>query len=990
MKKKFLVALIAVFAVALSCVFVPFSGAIAAEAVEVDFTKAASIAELSAFKVGFDPKDNNDKYTGDSWVTYETALDEAFTLSADGLSVNTAIYSGDDVSENNLYVRYNAQKFKYFTAELVYSFNTDARNGWAGFMMNYTNFARKARWGDSPNGLEIFVQKEGKGTYSSSKLNNSGYTEGSIPENYTVTGTHTLKLVVNEEAITLYQDGTSVISISAAEMENKGFTVEEANIGFFFNNGDFTAKSFKVTPTLSKEEQEAQNRYLNNYDFTAMTSYDELAPFKAGIDPQSNNDKYTEASWVTYAVDMQDAFTLSENGITVNPAVYSGDDVSENNLYVRYNDAKYTYFKAELVYSYDNTDVNGWAGFMMGYTDYARKARWGDSPAGIEIFVQKGGKGTYSSAKLNNSNYTEGNAPADYTVAGEHTLSIVAVEKGITLYQDGVEVVSISKATMQEKGYTMANANVGFFFTNSTFTAKTFKISPLNAAGDVYQAVSGIEVEAAAEATQFAPYTINTTVLPATATVNTVSYILPEGASASGNTVYFTKAGEQKITVVSDDNKAITKEITVNVKADSRYASYSFTEQNIETLAESYAVTNGSAKDGAACAWNTRWNINADGSVTVKEKFASAVDGGYSLLYLKDIVNGTPIQDGNFELIFTVQSAAGAPNGWHGVGYAMPDRQTVPNQNGVSLFIQEEARKATIWGGGNGGVSGPYEKDSSYQRGATNLIKVKVYGGEMKKIEMYVNDMATPVVTGQSVNINTGDLAFFSTTIVTFGNIYYTVVDAEGNPFAKVYPESIEITNPITEGTVGEQYTLIAGVKPENVTIGGVLFQSSSALTATVNNEGVITFMNAGTVTITVTAKGDPSVQAEVTITVKNPTIMPESITFDATPETAEVGGTYMLFVTINPADTTDYTYTFSSSDESVATVDENGRLTYLKAGEVTITVTCNADETVSASFTITVTGGKEPAGNVSCGAAAGVGVCAMLALAIAAIAKKR
>ena len=55
-----------------------------------------------------------------------------------------------------------------------------------------------------------------------------------------------------------------------------------------------------------------------------------------------------------------------------------------------------------------------------------------------------------------------------------------------------------------------------------------------------------------------------------------------------------------------------------------------------------------------------------------------------------------------------------------------------------------------------------------------------------------------------------------------------------------------------------------------------------------------------------------------------------------------QVGQSYLLNAAVAPEDTTDV-LTYVSSDESIATVNEEGRITAVSAGEVTITVSCGA-----------------------------------------------
>ena len=61
------------------------------------------------------------------------------------------------------------------------------------------------------------------------------------------------------------------------------------------------------------------------------------------------------------------------------------------------------------------------------------------------------------------------------------------------------------------------------------------------------------------------------------------------------------------------------------------------------------------------------------------------------------------------------------------------------------------------------------------------------------------------------------------------------------------------------------------------------------------------------------------------------------------------------LVATVYPEDATDKSVTWSSSDEDVATVDANGKVTGVGAGEATITVTSNSDNTVYETCSVKV-----------------------------------
>jgi len=66
-------------------------------------------------------------------------------------------------------------------------------------------------------------------------------------------------------------------------------------------------------------------------------------------------------------------------------------------------------------------------------------------------------------------------------------------------------------------------------------------------------------------------------------------------------------------------------------------------------------------------------------------------------------------------------------------------------------------------------------------------------------------------------------------------------------------------------------------------------------------------------------------------------------------------GKTYDCSYRVLPTDTSDKTAIWTSSDENVATIDEQGFITSIIAGTTTITVTSDDDATVTDSFVLTV-----------------------------------
>lgn len=78
-------------------------------------------------------------------------------------------------------------------------------------------------------------------------------------------------------------------------------------------------------------------------------------------------------------------------------------------------------------------------------------------------------------------------------------------------------------------------------------------------------------------------------------------------------------------------------------------------------------------------------------------------------------------------------------------------------------------------------------------------------------------------------------------------------------------------------------------------------------------------------------------------------------VSLDKTTLSLETGNTETVKATVAPADATDKAVTFKSADATIATVDNNGKITAIKAGTVDIIVTTHYGAK-TAKLTLTVT----------------------------------
>ena len=132
----------------------------------------------------------------------------------------------------------------------------------------------------------------------------------------------------------------------------------------------------------------------------------------------------------------------------------------------------------------------------------------------------------------------------------------------------------------------------------------------------------------------------------------------------------------------------------------------------------------------------------------------------------------------------------------------------------------------------------------------------------------------------------------------------------------------------------GETSDLVATISPNDADNKTVIWSSSNGSVASVNN-GKVTALKAGSTDIT--AKSDDGgFTAKCVVTVAPKTIDVVSITLSKTELTLTEGDSETITASVKPDDATDRNVTWSSSDDSIATV-EDGIVNAVKEGMATI-----------------------------------------------------
>ncbi len=181
----------------------------------------------------------------------------------------------------------------------------------------------------------------------------------------------------------------------------------------------------------------------------------------------------------------------------------------------------------------------------------------------------------------------------------------------------------------------------------------------------------------------------------------------------------------------------------------------------------------------------------------------------------------------------------------------------------------------------------------------------------------------------------------------------------------------ITVTGSIIATTIefwGEKHTLQPGdvwpikiykLEPKGASL---VWASDNTAVATVNQNGEVKAIAGGVAHITASAI-DGSVSATYTVTVTGPDAKPVTGVTLA-PESKEIAlyEEFTLTATIAPSDASNHMLTWTSEMPSIATVDENGKVKGIEAGETTITVT-TVDGNYSASCAVTVRPEAQPSG---------------------------
>lgn len=225
------------------------------------------------------------------------------------------------------------------------------------------------------------------------------------------------------------------------------------------------------------------------------------------------------------------------------------------------------------------------------------------------------------------------------------------------------------------------------------------------------------------------------------------------------------------------------------------------------------------------------------------------------------------------------------------------------------------------------------EADSAAQQAAADKIDWTWEIGDDSIASVDANGVITGIKGGNTiVTLTSADGKFSAKCPVTVNQ-----------PLKAIKMDDIALeTNGHTSETVA--YTL----EPADTTEDDVTLSVADESIAKLEGNKLVAVSD-GATKITATS-GIVKTSAKVTVTTKV-----EQIALSKTEGVLTVGNSVTVTATVTPDNATNTTINWTSSDEKVATVDSNGKVTAVAAGNATIKATSESDGDVSADYALTV-----------------------------------
>ena len=216
--------------------------------------------------------------------------------------------------------------------------------------------------------------------------------------------------------------------------------------------------------------------------------------------------------------------------------------------------------------------------------------------------------------------------------------------------------------------------------------------------------------------------------------------------------------------------------------------------------------------------------------------------------------------------------------------------------------------------------------------------------GDFLNAESYLKTARPDQVMG--IDFKQKTLVNVQDTYTGYDQRYFYLYEIPG----EILPTDITFTKYETVLDMDATYQIVPFNKPVQLPADMFIYESSDEAVLKVSDTGLVTPVALGAADVTVYSK-DRAVWNHISFEVKEYVAL-ESLAFTRQHKTVAIGETCANPCLLQPADTTRQNVVYSSSDESVVTVDVGGNLTGIGSGTATVTATC---EGFTAEMTVTV-----------------------------------
>lgn len=459
---------------------------------------------------------------------------------------------------------------------------------------------------------------------------------------------------------------------------------------------------------------------------------------------------------------------------------------------------------------------------------------------------------------------------------------------------------------------------------------------------------------------------LRATVNPENALNKTINWSSTDTSKATvdqNGIVTLLKPGTVTIIATSADNPSVVAYCNINIEIPVASVTLDSTEKTMyvgqsERLTYVILPTNASNNSVTWTSTNTSVaTVDSTGKVSAKNPGTTVIilrtlDGGFSVyctVKVKSVATGIKfdvsslnLKTGDYYIIKTTLTPKNST-----------ENSLVWESSDTKVAIVDTEGKVTAKGAGTAIIMARTEAGAiayckvlvtqAVEGLILNFTEKTIYKGEEFKIEVSVTpSSATKLdVTWKSSNTSVatvnsegkvtglkGGIAIISCTTVDGGFVERCIVTVRETV------TKITLNYDTYDLGINKTFTLIATVTTESATNQNVTWKSSNTKVATVNKNGKVTGISLGYATITAIAQDGSEVEATCEIRVVTPV---SGITLDKSYITMYIGDSKTLKATIRPNNSTYKKAKWTSGDETIAIVDEDGVVTALKEGSTTI-----------------------------------------------------